>query len=119
MNAYSNDLRQRIFNYSLNNSIRKTAQVFNVSASMVFNLKKLFNETGSIIPRESTYKYPHLISEEGEMYLKALLSGEHDLTLEEIIDNYAEIYGVRVCVGTMFNTLKKLNLTYKKKFHRP
>lgn len=115
MNAYSNDLRQRIFNYSLNHSVRQTAKTFNVSPSMVQNLKKLFEETGSLTPREFKGEYPRLISEEGEMYLQVLLSKEVDLTLEKIIDNYEETYGIKVSVGTMFNTLRKLNITYKKK----
>lgn len=115
MNAYSNDLRQKILNYSLTHSIRETARVFGVSPSTVSSLKKLFEETSSITPLKPIREYPHLISEEGEMYLKALLSGEPDLGLKEIIDNYAEIYGVRVCIGTMFNTLEKLNITYKKR----
>jgi transposase len=115
MNVYSNDLRQKILNYSLTNSIRKTAKTFGVSPDTVYRIKKLFFETNSVTPPKPIREYTRLISEEGEIYLKALLSGEPDLSLEEIIDNYAEIYGVRVCIGTMFNTLKKLNLTYKKK----
>ena len=115
MNVYSNDLRQRIFNYSLNNSIRKTAKVFNVSITMVMGLKKLFEETGSLTPRESKRKASRLISDEGELYLQALLLKEPDLTLEEIIDNYEEVYNIRVSIGTMFNTLKKLKITRKKK----
>lgn len=115
MNVYSNDLRKRIFNYSLNHSIRKTAKLFNVSITMVMGLKKLFEETGSLEPRKPKIKYPRLISDEGELYLQALLLEEPDLTLEEIIDNYEESYNVRVSIGTMFNTLKKLKITHKKK----
>ena len=115
MNAYSNDLRQRIFNYSLNHSVRQTAKTFNVSPSRVQNLKKLFEETGSLTPREFKGEYPRLISEEGEIYLQVLLSKEVGLTLEKIIDNYEETYGIKVSVGTLFNTLRKLNITYKKK----
>ena len=115
MNVYSNDLRQKILNYSLNNSIRETAKVFGVSPDTVYRIKKLFFETNSIIPRKPIREYTRLISEEGEMYLKRLISEKSDLTLEEIINDYAEKYGIRVSMGTMFNTLEKLNITYKKK----
>ena len=115
MNAYSNDLRQRILNFSLDHSITETAKMFNVSRNMVFSLKKRFFETGSINPRESTRKYQRLISSDGESYLQALISIESDLTLEELINRYEEEYGIRVSIGTMFNTLSRLGFTYKKK----
>ena len=41
MKPYSYDLRIRIFNYSLSNSIQKTADIFGISPNTVFLLKKL------------------------------------------------------------------------------
>lgn len=115
MKPYSPDLRIRIYNYSLNHSIRKTAQIFSVSPDTVYLLKKLFKETGSLEPRECPFEPPHLITPEGEMYLRSLLSDEADLTLEELRDRYEETYGIRVSMGTMYNTLERLGITRKKK----
>lgn len=115
MKPYSQDLRARIFSYSLLNSLQKTAQIFSVSKNTVFLLKKLFIETGSLNPRTREYHHDLLISPEGELYLQLLLAKEPDLSLEELCNLYQEAYGVRVCTSTMDNTLKKLNITRKKK----
>ena len=115
MKPYSYDLRIRIFNYSLSNSIQETANMFGISPNTVYLLKKLFFETGSLNPRYSTHEYSHLITSEGELYLQLLLAEEVDLTLEELGKRYEEAYGVQVSIGTLYNTLKKLNITRKKK----
>lgn len=115
MNPYSHDLRKRIFNYSLVNSIRKTARIFQVSPNTVYLLKQLFIETGSLEPRKNQQDHSHIISPEGELYLSLLISEKNDLTLEELCDQYHQIYDVRVSIGTMYNTLDRLNITYKKK----
>lgn len=115
MKPYSSDLRIRIFNYSLSHSIRETAKLFQVSPNTVYLLQKLFYETGRLEPRVDPTEKPRLITDEGEMYLSVLLSKECDLTLAELCDRYEQAYGVRVSIGTLFNTLERLNLTRKKK----
>ena len=120
MNALSKDLRQRIFNYALNHSVRKTARTFHVSPNTVHLLKKLFYETGGIEPRSCKAVHAHAVSPEGELYLQALLLEEADLTLERLCELYGQAYGVRVGVTTMHFTLKRMGLSYKKKtFHDP
>jgi len=115
MKPYSHDLRVRIFSYSLTHSIRETARIFQVSPNTVYLLKCLFIETGSLNPRDHPLEYPHLITPEGEMYLGLLLSEKNDLTLAELCDHYEQAYGVRVSIGTMYNTLEHLKITRKKK----
>ena len=120
MNALSKDLRQRILNYALNHSVRQTARAFHVSPNTVQQLKKLFYETGGMDPRPSKPVHAHAVSPEGELYLKALLLEEVDLTLERLCELYWQAYGVRVGVATMHLTLKRMGLSYKKKtFHDP
>ena len=115
MRPYSYDLRVRIHNYSLKHSIRETANIFNVSPNTVRLLRKLFIETGSLNHRDSSYEHPYLITPEGETYLRLLLSEEVDLTLEEIRNRYANTFGILVSIGTIYNTLERLNFTRKKK----
>ena len=92
---------------SLTHSIRETARIFSVSPNTVYLLNQLFIETGSLEPREC----PHLITPEGEIYLKILLSEEVDLTLEELRSRYAEVYGVQVIRANLStNTLIMNNL---------
>jgi len=115
MNVHSKDLRQRILNYALTHSIRRTARIFQVSPDTVYRLKKLFYETGDIVPHSPHASPARAVSPEGELYLQVLLVEDVDLTLEELCERYEKAYGVRVGITTMHNTLKRLNLTYKKK----
>ena len=65
-------------------------------------------------PRQRPSNDPHLITPEGCLYLESLLSKEVDLTLEALRDRYEEAYGIRVSIGTMFNTMRRLNIMLKK-----
>jgi transposase len=115
MNVHSMDLRRRILNHALFHSIRETARTFQVSPDTVYRLKKLFHDTGDIVPRPVRVNPVRAVSPEGELYLQALLLEQVDLTLEELCRRYEDTYGVRVGLTTMHNTLKRLKLTYKKK----
>ena len=115
MSALSKDLRQKILNYAMSHSVRKTARRFQVSPNTVHLLKKLFYETGGIEPRPSNAVHAHAVSPEGELYLKTLLLEEVDLTLERLCELYGQAYGVRVGVTTMHLTLKRMGLSYKKR----
>jgi transposase len=118
MKPYSYDLRKRIFNHSLNNPVSETAHVFGVSINTVYLLKRLFFETGDVKPRNSSRKYAHLISPEGELYLQVLIIEQPDISLEELRHEYHQAYGVTVSIGTMSNTVKKLRFSYKKNLFR-
>jgi transposase len=115
MKAYSIDLMTRIFLYYLTHSIRETARMFGISPNTVFLLKKRFIETGSLLPRKRVNKNEKTITPDGETYLEAVLSIEPDLTLGKLCELYEETYGIKVSTSTMFNTLKLLNYTRKKK----
>jgi transposase len=120
MKPYSHDLRVRIYNYSLTHSVRETAKTFMVSPNTVQLLKKLHNETGCLEPRKSSFEPSRLISPEDEWYIVLLLSEKMDITLEELQRRYEEERGIHVSLGTLFNLLKRLNITRKKKtFYDP
>jgi transposase len=114
MKPYSYDLRTRILNHSLNNSVSETARIFNVSINTVYLIKRLFFETGDVKPLESSRQYQRLISPEGELYLQVLMIEKPDITLEALRHEYQQAYGIQVSMGTMFNTLKRLGFSYKK-----
>lgn len=114
MNAYSLDLRTRMFSYVLTHSVRETAALFLVSPNTVHRLKKLFIETGQLAPKPCQAGRPRAISAEGELYLQTLLREEVDLTLEDLRERYANTYGVTVSIGALFNPLQRLGITRKK-----
>jgi len=115
MKPYSQDLRIRIFSYSITHTVRETAAVFRVSPNTVQELRKLFIETGHLEPRPAGAVRPRAVSAEGELLLQVLLRQEVDLTLEELRERYAATYGVTVSLGAMHATLKRLGITRKKK----
>lgn len=110
----SKNEKSKILNYSLSNSIRKTAEKFQVSPNTVYLLKKRFIETGQLETEKKTKERKRLISIEGEMFLSATLAHQPDLTLDDLREIYYQAYGIRVSIGTMFYALKRQNLTYKK-----
>jgi transposase len=117
MSQISHDLRQRILNYVINDkgSIRKTAKLFSVSPDTVYRLKKLFYETGDILPRSRQYESACFVSEEGELFLKSLIVDDPDLRLADLCEKYHRAYGITVAISTMHGTLKRIGLSYKKK----
>lgn len=115
MKPYSYDLREKVLNYSFTHSNTDTAATFDISSNTVFRLKKLYNETGDVKPRNRKITHKRLISPEGEIFLEALILTEPDLSIKDLRNAYKKKFGVAVCHGTMVNTLKKLNLTYKKR----
>ena len=115
MNAYSIDLRQKIFNYNLTHSVRQTGEVFHVSPNTVQCLKKLNCETGALAPRPCNAAHEHAVSPEGEMYLQVPLKEQPDMTLQQLCENYQLVYGVTVGITTMHNLLKRLGFSRKKK----
>lgn len=115
MNAYSLDLRRRIFNYSLNHTVQETAQVFQIAPSTVYELEKLFTETGDLLPRPPGPARPRAVSPEGELFIQTLICETVDITLAELCQRYTEQYGVNVSISTMHATLQRLKISYKRK----
>lgn len=115
MKPYSYDLRVRIYQYSLTHTLVETAKVFNVCIDTVVKLRKLHVETGDLKPRKHSGESSCAVSPEGEFFLRLLLKLEPDLTLEELCERYEKEFDVHVCSATMHNTLKRMNITRKKK----
>lgn len=115
MQAYSYDLRIRILENTRKETIKETADKFNVSENTVYLIKRQYALTGDVHPKKRKSTVVRLITEDGENYLTALLLVEPDLTLEELCTHYKEEFKIEVSITTMFNTLKKLNYSFKKK----
>jgi transposase len=115
MKAYSQDFRQRLLSYSLSHTLRETARVFHVALPTVYELRRLFCETGALQPRPPGAARPRTISPEGELYVQLLLHETVDLTLAELCTRYTAAFGVPVSPSTMHATLKRLRITRKRK----
>jgi transposase len=115
MQAYSYDLRIRILENTYKETVKDTAEKFSVSENTVYLIKRQYALTGDVYPKKRKSTVARLITKDGECYLTALLSIEPDLTLEELCTHYKEEFKKEVSITTMFNTLKELNYSFKKK----
>lgn len=118
MKPYSQDLRQRLFSYSLTHSIRATARHFHVSPNTVFLLRQRFFDTGTLQPKQRVHRPCRIITPDAELPIQAWLAATPDLTLQALCDLPAETYGRVVGLTTMHNTLQRLRFTRKRKTFR-
>jgi transposase len=116
MKAYSTDLRTRILSFlRAGHSIRKTAQHFLVSPDCVFRLKKRYEQTQSILPKQQGGYMKPKIDTEGEAFLHQKLAQNNSCTLVDLCEIYHQERGVSVKKSAMHRTLKRLGITFKKK----
>lgn len=116
MKSYSIDLRTRIL-FFLNNghSIRETAQHFLVSPDCVFRLKKQYEQTQSILPKQQGGSMKPKIDKDGEAFLHQKLAQNNSCTLVDLCEIYHQERGVSVKKSAMHRTLKRMGITFKKK----
>ena len=110
MKAYSMDLRERILAACDGGMKTKEAsEKFSVSPAFVRRLKQRRRETGEIEPRRGKPgRKPKLV--EKQQQLQELVKEQPDATLEELRDRIDE----KVCLSTIWRTLKKMGITLKK-----
>jgi transposase len=105
MNAYSNDLRERVIEYAESGHTYKEAgNRFGVSERTICNWVKLKRETGSlrvdVVPRS-----PHKLHKDE---LLAYVKLHPDAYLKEIAEHF------NCGISSVHDALKRLGITYKK-----
>lgn len=116
--SYSMDLRKRVITaYERGQgSLRKLAQRFDVSFSFVNQLWRRYEREGTMEPKPHGGGKPRRArGEEEELFLRASLERKNDLTLAELVQSFEVKFGKRMSVSTMHETLRRMNLTRKKK----
>ncbi len=114
---YSIDLREKIVLAYKNKkcSTLKLAKRFNVSKGFVISLLNRLKETGKVDPKPHGGGQHPAIDSEGEAFLKELLKKQPDLILEEIRIEYNKYFKRIVGRSTIDRTLKRMNVTRKKR----
>jgi transposase len=117
MKVYSSDLREKVLQAYRNKegSMMALSERFMVSLSFVFTLIKRFRQNGHINPKPHGGGRSSAIDDEGCRYITELVRCNIDLTLEELCGRYEEKSGKKVSKSTMDRTLKKMNITRKKR----
>ena len=116
MQAYSQDLRQRILDTAQHGegSLRQIARRFLVSISFVTRLLHLHRSTGSLQPKPHGGGNPAVLGPEDLERLRELVRQQPDATLEEL----RQRLGALCSLMTISRALRKLGLPRKKKIPR-
>ncbi len=114
MNAYSEDLRQRIVTaVAAGQSLPTVATRFAVSLASVKRYLHRWRTTGSLAARRHPGK-ARRIPPEADDRLRALLDADPDATLAEYCARWEREVGVAVSESTMCRAQRRLGWTVKK-----
>ena len=116
MKSHSVDLREKIVAAHLqkNISIRKVANIFSVSKSLVQKLVKQQKVEGNLqSKRRGKPQFSHLTN--ADIELRELVEAHPDATLIELCELFADKTGNFVGRSAMCRALQKLGLSRKKK----
>lgn len=112
--AYSRDLRERVMAaYDAGERPEEIAPLFRVSARCIYKWIKLRKETGSLAPRNAR-RGPKPKLAEHHQRLRELVAERPDATLEEL----RSALPVKVCIATIWATLRSLGFSLKKSHPR-
>jgi transposase len=111
---YSMDLRERVMEAIRGGQTREAvARRFEISLSSVGRYIKRFREKGSLAPDKFGGHKRHALADEEER-LRDWIKERPDMTLEEIQDRLHDS-GIEVGRTAIWNFLRHVRLTYKKK----
>jgi transposase len=116
MKSYSVDLREKIVaaHIEKNISIRKVANIFSVTKSLVQKLVKQKKLEGNLQPKlRGKPQFSHLTN--ADIELRELVETHPDATLRELCELFAHKTGNWVGRSAMCSALQKLGLNRKKK----
>lgn len=119
--TYSEDLRHRVISaYEAGSATyEEVAQRFGVSTSFVRDLVRLKKETGGIERRPRGGGMPRTLSPEDERALRRWYEARPDMTLKEAQERMQVERSVVASTMTLSRTLRRMNLTLKKRLSTP
>jgi len=116
--AYSLDLRERVVGAfdAGDMTDEQVAELFQVGEATVHRWKRLRRETGSLVPKPPQGGgMPPRVAPEQENLVREIVREEPDLTVQEVAWEFHRRTGRSVSRAAMGRTLRKLELTRKKK----
>ena len=104
--VYSIDLRRKVVSiYKKQKSLRKTAELLDVSYKFVQSLNKRWKTEGALEPRPHKGGNPARIQEVHIPFLISMIDDENDLSLEEMCDRFHEKFNLKIATSTLCETL--------------
>jgi transposase len=114
MKAYSSDLRERIVQAVHDGQSQPAAaRTFAVSPATVKRYMAQYRRTGSLVPKRSSGRPPH-IRPADHPALRAQLAAAPAATLAEHCATWEQSHGMRVSVPTMYRAIRAVAWTRKK-----
>jgi transposase len=110
--AYSQDLRERVLAAD-DLSARQAAERFGVSVSYVVKARQRRDRHGELRPGPQRSWTPRKLAAH-HAAIDAHVREHPDATLAELCAWLLAEFGIAASIGTMFNTLRRLELTLKK-----
>ena len=114
--AYSIDFREKVvLVYKKKKSLRKTAELLEVSYNFVKDTVKRFKTEGTLERRPHGGGNPPKIKDIHVPFVKEMIEKENDLTLDEMCLRFEKEFNIKISKSTMCESLKRLGLSRKKK----
>lgn len=114
--VYSVDFRKKVIAiYAKKKSLRKTAELLDVSYKFVQNLVKRWKTDGTLEPKPHGGGNPPRIQDVHIPFLISMIDDENDLSLEEMCDRLHEKFNLKIAPSTLCETLSRLKISRKKK----
>ena len=114
MEAYSLDLRKRVLAAcDVGKKTKEVAELFSVSPAWVRRLKQRRREDASITPRPIPGGKPKL-DEPARAKLSEFVRQKPDATLEELRQRIAQELNIRISIGALWETLRRMEFSFKK-----
>ncbi|KQO56351.1 transposase [Methylobacterium sp. Leaf91] len=115
---YSQDLRERVVEAAATTSRRQTAARFGVGIGTSIRWMAALTMTGTVAARPQgrarrSKLDPH------EAFLRGLIDGQVDITLEEMRARLRDEHDLTVGLGTLWSSLDARDLTYKNVWPAP
>ena len=115
MEAYSMDLRKRVLAAcDAGEKTKQVAKKFSVSPAWVRRLKQRRRQDGSIAPRPIVGHSKPKLDEAARSRLLQWVKDKPDSTLEELRHQIDQELNIRISIGALWETLRRMKLSFKK-----
>ena len=109
---YSQDLRDRVLDAS--GTIRQVADRFGVSPSYVSKVGARLRSTGQRTTKPRGGQRRAILANREDL-LRGRIAEVPDVTLAELQTWLRETHGIKICMGALWNGLRRMGLSFKKK----
>jgi len=110
------EMREKIVSAYKNGfgTIKQISKIFGIADRTVSKFLRIENKIGDLTPSYSPGR-PPIIDENNLVIIKKIVLSNNSGTLQEYCDTFYNTTGLHICLSSMSNACKKLNLRRKKK----